>query len=86
MTALKSEAIRLVEQMSEEQMPYVIQYIKNLKAGHYQNKEIFNDDAAATPKMKAFLELEEMLVPVSPELDYDKELAQARDEKYGYFG
>lgn len=28
MTALKYEAIQLVEQMPEEQMPYVIQYIK----------------------------------------------------------
>ena len=39
-----------------------------------------------TPKMKAFLELEEMLVPVSEELDYDKELAEARQEKYDYTG
>lgn len=38
-----------------------------------------------TPKMKAFLELEEMLVPASQELDYDKELAEARDGKYGFF-
>ena len=48
--------------------------------------EFSDDKTTATPKMKAFLELEEMLVPVSPELDYDKELAEARDEKYGYFG
>lgn len=33
--------------------------------------------------MKAFLELEELLVPVSQELDYKKELAEARDKKYG---
>lgn len=38
---------------------------------------------AETDKMKAFLELEEMLVPVSQELDYEKELAEARDDKYG---
>ena len=31
MTALKREAIQLVEQMPEEQMPYVIQYINTLK-------------------------------------------------------
>ncbi len=30
-----------------------------------------------TTKMKAFIELEEMLTPVSEELDYDKELAEA---------
>ena len=38
---------------------------------------------AEADKMKAFLELEEMLVPVSQELDYEKELAEARDDKYG---
>ena len=31
MTALKREEIQLVEQMPEEQMPYVIQYIHTLK-------------------------------------------------------
>ena len=36
-----------------------------------------------TPKMSAFLELEKMLIPVSQELDYDKELAEARDERHG---
>ena len=82
MTALKYEAIQLVEQMPEEQMPYVIQFIKGLKDGRYHKMELSGD---ATPKMKAFLELEELLAPVSPDLDYDKELAEARDEKYGYF-
>lgn len=78
MTALKHEAIQLVEQMSEEQMPYIIQYIKGLNSGRIHT--------AVTPKMEAFLELEDMLVPMEQELDYDKELAEARDEKYGYFG
>jgi hypothetical protein len=36
-----------------------------------------------SPKMNAFLELEQMLIPASEDLDYDKELAEARDEKYG---
>ena len=35
MTALKYEAIQLLEQMPEEQMPYVIQYIKGLADGRY---------------------------------------------------
>ena len=82
MTALKHEAIQLVEQMSEEKIPYIIQYIKRVNSGCFQAVDFF--DTEANPKMKAFLELEEMLVPVSHELDYDKELAKARDEKYGY--
>lgn len=83
MTALRREAIQMVEQMPEEQMPYVIQYIQALK------DNILEGDSALrkiemSPKMKAYWELERMIVPVSQELDYDKELAQARDEKYGY--
>lgn len=46
--------------------------------------EIIDDNAAVNRKMKAFLELEEMLVPLSQELDCEKELAKAREEKYGY--
>ena len=84
MTALRREAIQLVEQMPEEHMPDVIQYI------HMLNDKVLDDvqvseKAIVTPKMMAFLELEKMIVPMSQELDYDKELAEARDEKYGRF-
>ena len=85
MTALKREAIQLVEQMPEEQMPYIIQYIRRLKVGNTYKAGRLSSKAAMTPKMEAFLELERMLVPAAQELDYDKELAEARDEKYGYF-
>ena len=85
MTALKYEVIQMVEQMPEEQMPYVIQYIRKLNSESFHMAGVSDDKATVTSKMKAFLELEDMLVPVSPELDYDKELAEARNEKYGYF-
>ena len=84
MTALKLEAIQLVEQMPEEQMPYVIQYIRTLKSKDLGAEQVFQSELSITPKMEAFLELEKMLVPVLPELDYDEELAEARNEKYGY--
>ena len=84
MTALKREAIQLVEQMPEEQMPYVIQYIHALKDKAMGTEQVVVDEVTVTPKMSAFLELEKMLVPVPQELDYDKELAEARDERYGY--
>lgn len=38
---------------------------------------------AKMDKMKAFLEPEEMLIPVLQELDYEKGLTEARDDKYG---
>lgn len=83
MTALRSEAIKLVEQMPEDQMPNVIRYIQALIDKALVAERPSNVEVAVTPKMSAFLELEKMLVPVSQELDYDEELAKARDERYG---
>lgn len=82
MTALRREAIQLVEQMPEEQMSHIIQYIRSL-IGKSSSDEQVSKNVEATPKMKAFWELEKMLVPMSQDLDYKKELAEARDEKYG---
>lgn len=82
MTALRREAIQLVEQMPEEKMPYVIQYIQAIK-DNVLDIDLTFGEMEISPKMKAFWELERMIVPVSQELDYDKELAEARDEKYG---
>ena len=84
MTALKREVIQLVEQMPEEQMPYVIQYIHTLKNKDLSTEQVYESKQPVNSKMAAFLELEKMLVPILPELDYDKELAEARNEKYGY--
>ena len=84
MTALRREAIQLVEQMPEEQMPYVIQYIQSLKES-VVDINLTLGEIEVSPKMKAFWDLEKMIVPISEELDYDKELAEARDEKYGCF-
>lgn len=82
MTALRREAIQLVEQMPEEKMPYVIQYIQALK-DNVLDINLTLGEMEMSPKMKAFWELERMIVPISQELDYDKELEEARDEKYG---
>ena len=71
MTALKREAIQLVEQMPEDQMPYVIQYIQTLKGKSSGTEQLSSDEVTVTPKMRAFLELEKMLIPVSQEPDYD---------------
>lgn len=51
-----------------------------LKYEHLRVGEYDSDRAATTPKMKAFMELEEILVPVSQDLDYDEELVKARDK------
>ena len=64
--------MELIELYSRLGIPYIDM---NLNTGQLPNR-----DDALTPKMKAFLELEQMLVPVGGELDYEKELAEARQE------
>lgn len=66
MTALRREAIQLVEQMPEEQMSHIIQYIRSLISKNANDEQIY-ENVEVTPKMKAFWELEKMLVPMSQE-------------------
>ena len=65
-------------------MPYVIQYTHILNSKDLRTEQSLGSELPVTPKMAAFLELEKMIVPISPGLDYDKELAEARNEKYVY--
>ncbi len=82
MTTLRQQAVQLVKQVPEEQVPNIIQYIHSL-IGKVGFDRSFETEPNVSPKMKAFLELEEMVKPV-PELDYKKELEEARTEKYGH--
>lgn len=77
MTALRQQAVQLVKQIPEDQVPIIIQYIYSLTG-----KTGFESESGVSPKMKAFMELEKMVKPV-PQLDYGKELEEARDAKYG---
>lgn len=48
-------------------------------------EQFFNFKSEMVSKMQALMELKEMLIPVSQGSDYGKELAEARNEKYGCF-
>ena len=83
MTALRRQAVQLVQQVPEDQMPDIIQYLHSLIGKVVSDRSLEREDGFS-PKLKAFGELESMVRPV-PELDYKKELEDARDEKYGHF-
>ena len=82
MTVLRQQAMQLVQRIPEDQVPNMIQYLLSLigEVGFDRPRE---SETNISPKMKAFMELESMVKPV-PELDYKKELEEARNEKYGY--
>ena len=62
MIALKCEVIQLVEQMTEEQMPYVIQYIHTLKNKDLRTDQILDSELPSAPKQEVSLESKTQLL------------------------
>lgn len=80
MSEKKREALALLEQMPEDKVDFVIEFIRQLEIEPKRKEEL-------SPQMQAFQRLEALRKQTIPntDLDYDKELAEARDEKYGRF-
>lgn len=75
MSALKQEAVRLIEDIQEEQMGQVIAFLKNI--------EIRNKGKKQERALNGFDTLMEFAGTLPEDFDYGKELAEAREEKYG---
>ena len=75
MTSLRKDAIELLEQIPEDKLVFVIQIMKGVK-GLYTEENTHD-------KEMAFQRLEKLRKKVS-DIDYDKELNEYREEKYGY--
>ena len=76
MSEKKKEAVALLERMPEDKVEFVIEFIRQMEIQA-------NDKSGLTPKMQAFQSLEALRKQTVP--DYGRELAEARDEKYGCF-
>ncbi len=74
MTQIRQDAIKLLEQIPEDKIIYIIQIMQGMK-------ELYTDDDMRQ-REEAFLELEKIRKKV-PDLDYNKELAEYREERYG---
>ncbi len=74
MTQIRQEAVRLLEQIPEDKVIFIIQIMQGMK-GLYADADMQQSD-------DAFLQLEKMRKKV-PDLDYEKELAEYRKERYG---
>lgn len=74
MTALRREAIAMVEAVPEESLPIVINTIKKL--------QLPSADEEKRRKEEAYLSLRRIIRPI-PGLDEKKELAEYREERYG---
>ena len=76
MSEKKQETVALLERMPEDKVDFVIEFIRQMEIQT-------NDKSGLTPKMQAFQSLEALRKQTVP--DYGRELAEARDEKYGCF-
>ena len=74
MNSLRQEALSIVESLPEEKISVLMNFLRELNLTE-KNKRL-------TRKKAAFEELETLRRKI-PDLDYDKELAIYRDEKFG---
>lgn len=74
MTALRKDAMDLLEQMPEDKLYFIVQIMQGV-SGLY-------GDESQTARDRAFEKLESLRRKV-PQLDYDKELESYREKKYG---
>ena len=73
MTKIRQDAIKLLEQIPEEKLIFVVQIMQGMK-GLYEAED-------RKLREEAFQRLENMKRKV-PDLDYEKELEEYRKEKY----
>ena len=66
--------VNIIEQIPEDKIIFIIQIMQGLKG--------LDTDEDMRQREEAFLHLEKMRKKV-PDLDYDRELAEYREEKYG---
>ncbi len=76
MTALKKEAVQIIENLEEEDMIQVVAYLRNFNSSEFPNK----DRNAA---MEGLRVLQSFAGTLPADFDYKKELEEAREEKYG---
>lgn len=74
MTALRKNAMNLLEQIPEDKLHFIVQIMQGVNGLYGAETQAARD--------KAFENLESLRRKV-PDLDYDKELESYREEKYG---
>lgn len=79
MTMIKERAVEMIQRMPEENMLYVMNILQNLEAMSADKEK---DKQKAETALKNILEMEKRL---PEDFDPEKELQEARMEKYDYF-
>lgn len=80
MTLMKEKAVEMIRRMPEDNMTYVINILQNLEAMSIDRNE---DKKRAQNALAEILSMEKRL---ADDFDPEKELREARAEKYENFG
>nr|WP_300824191.1 dihydrodipicolinate reductase [uncultured Schaedlerella sp.] len=80
MTLIKERAIKMIQRMPEDNMLYVINILQNLEAMSIDKRK---DTKKAQMALTQILNMEKRL---PADFDPNKELQEAREEKYSNFG
>lgn len=80
MTLIKEKAVEMIRRMPEDNMMYVINILQNLEAMSMDREK---DKQRAKAALDEILNMEKRL---PDDFDPDKELMEARMEKYDYTG
>lgn len=80
MTRIKEKAVEMIQRMPDDNMFYVINILQNLE------EMTANKDTDREQAMKAFQDLLKFSGRLPEDFDADKELAAAKEEKYGNIG
>ena len=90
MTALRQEALQMVNDMPEYLLEALLQTLKNFKNRQFdeQDNEKINSGVVDPKKASAFAAMEEWIYhnkDILSKIDPEKERELAMEEKYGYF-
>ena len=77
MTLIKERAVQMIQHMPEESMFYVVNILENLQAMSINREK---DKEMAKAALEDILNMEKRL---PADFDIKRELAEARDERYG---
>lgn len=80
MTVMKERAVEIIQQIPEDNMLYVINFLQSMKTVSLNKRK--NKEKAE----KALANILNMEQRLPDDFDYKKELQEAREEKYGNFG
>lgn len=80
MTRIKEKAVEMIQRIPDDDMFYVINILQNLE------EMTARKDNEKEQAMAAFQDILRYRGRLSEDFDADKELAEAREEKYGNLG